>query len=569
MTNPFNASYIPNIELTLEQKFKGHWRRLSTEELTNKPLHRFCTGWRIEIPPASIRIEGVQYLEIVVDAKFPNSQPRVFAPQAGSSFKWPHIEAEGKLCLRSTRSSAAPGERLFQHILWAHELLSYSDIAIKREFEREFISYWGQRVKTKHPNRKILSLITPSMGSREVVYYTNPQNDQIILADNRSELVLWLGNRGTKVKDRDILPTQVVRLKRPWVPSDFPTFGNEALRYLQEEIGPDIFVPDRPCPLIFEAKTVTGDVFVAIIMNSATKKELVKGFRDISKVPDFLIRASFGRNRVERCGVIRVDGSWVHGRGLDEAYSVTRTKSIALIGCGSLGSSLLRLLAQSGVGSFTLVDHDELSSANVSRHALGMQAISKNKAQAMKGTILQDFPHIKVVTAYTNRFENLSIEELEAISKVDLIISAGIDFDGDAILDAWRIGLSSPPAHLSTWTEAHAIVGHAVLLLGHESLMKAFDETEQVLFRLTDWPEGSGSLVAEAGCGNMFQPFAAIDLQATVYLASRLAIDFLLGQVPQSCRRVWQGDLAAVATKGGIRRKDFSSSRVVKELSWF
>lgn len=569
MTDPFNATYIPNIELVLEQKVSEHWRRLSVEELSEKPLRPFCAGWHIEIPPTSSRLEGVEYLIIVVDAKFPYSQPRVFAPQAGSVFKWPHIEANGLLCLKSTRASTDPGARLYQHILWAQELLSYNDIAVKREFEREFLSYWGQRENTKHTNRKILSLITPSMGSREIVYYTNPQNDQIILADNRSELALWLGNRGTKVMDRDILPTWVFRLKRPWVPSEFPTFGNDALKYLQEEIGPDILVPDRPCPLIFEAKTVTGDVFVAVMLHSATKKVLVKGFRDISKVPDYLIRASFGSNRVERCGVIRVDGSWVHGRGLDKAYSVTHTRSIALVGCGSLGSPLVRLLAQTGIGSFTLVDHDELSSANVSRHALGMQAIGKKKAQAMKGTILQDFPHIKVVTAYTKRFEDLSLDELESISKVDLIISAGIDFDGDAILDAWRIGLSSPPAHLSTWTEAHAIVGHAVLLLRHESLMKAFDETEQVLFRLTDWPESSGSLVAEAGCGNMFQPFAAIDLQATVYLASRLAIDFLLGQVPQSCRRVWQGDLAAVATKGGIPRKDFSTSHVVKELPWF
>lgn len=567
-TDIFKISFTTNIENVLEQKFEGQWRRLSAEELQKSFLRKYCFGWCIQIPSNSIRLEVVQYLFIVVDSKFPHSQPRVFAPQAGSDFKWPHIETDGLLCLPSTKSSSAPGARIFCHLAWAYELLNYSEVTCKREFEREFLSYWGQRRHNKNQKLQILSLIKPNDGTREIVYYTDNAKNQIVFASNSTELDLWLRHRGTTVLKNEIRPTWIVRLNRPWQPSDFPECGHAVLQYLPHDLGSIILCPGRECPILIEAKTATGDVFVAVLLSSASKKDLTKGFRDISRVPYEHIKASFGSHRVQRCEVIRVDGAWVHGRGHTNEYALTSTRSIALVGCGSLGSSLVRLLVQLGIVTFKLVDHDNLSAANVSRHALGMQSLGKNKAQAMAGMLLRDFPHIQEIKTYTNRFEALTNSELEDISKVDLIISAGIDFDGDAILDTWRSNLSKPPAHVCTWTEAHAIVGHAVLLLEHDSLMKGFDDTEQVVFRLTDWPDGSGSLLSEAGCGNTFQPFAAIDLQPTVILATRLVVDFLLGNISKSCRRVWQGNLADVAKKGGIPQKDFLESQVCKEFPW-
>jgi len=537
--------------------------------MAGQRLRSFCTGWRVDVPAASVRIDGVDHFVVVVDAAFPNSQPRVFAPQAGSDFRWPHVEAEGLLCLKSTRVLAAPGHRVLQHLLWAEELLNYSEVRCRREFEREFVAYWTQRAGAKKKRPQVLSLSKPGGESREVVYYADRINGRIVLADGKSELVEWLRNSGSNPSDREVLPTWLLRLSRPWTPKEYPEFGRDVLSQLPEAILRRVLAPGQACPLIFEARTPTGPAFAAVLLHGAAERELVKGFRGIAKVPISRILASFSGRAVQRCPVTRVDGSWVHGRGHDDDYPAIRSKSVALIGCGALGGSLAKLLAQTGVGTFLLVDPDDLTAANVARHALGMRAVGENKAQATAQMLRRDFPHVEAVTPYAKRFQWLGARELEALAKADLIISAGIDFDGDAEIDAWRRKLARPPPHLCIWTEAHAIVGHAVLLYGTQSLIAGFDESERPLFRLTDWPDEGKSLVVEAGCGNLFQPHGAIDLQPSVALAARLAVDVLLGRVPSSCRRVWQGDLAAVAANGGTAMPDFSASNVARESAWY
>jgi hypothetical protein len=44
-------------------------------------------------------------------------------------------------------------------------------------------------------------------------------------------------------------------------------------------------------------------------------------------------------------------------------------KAVVLIGAGSLGSMIGLLLAEAGVGRFTVVDHDRLDGSSLSRHA--------------------------------------------------------------------------------------------------------------------------------------------------------------------------------------------------------
>lgn len=565
----FDAAYVSDIELALHAQLPGRWRRLSAGELATHPLHIFCAGWRIDVPAASVRIDGVDHFVVVVDAAFPNSQPRVFAPQAGSDFRWPHVETGGLLCLKSTRVFAAPGQRVLQHLLWAEELVNFGDDECRREFEREFVAYWDQRSSPKKKRPEILSLCKPGGDSREVVYSTDRIRGRIVLADSKTELVNWLRNSGSNPSDREVLPTWLLRLSRPWTPKDYPEIGSDVLSKLPEVILRRVLNPGQPCPLVFEAKTPTGPAFAAVLLHGADERELVRGFRSMSKVPISRILAAFSGRSVQRCPVTRVDGPWIHGRGHDEDYPAIRRKSVALVGCGALGGSLAKLLAQAGVGTLVLIDPDSLTPANVARHVLGMRSVGEIKAQAMAQMLRQEFPHIVTVTPCAKRFQWLTVRELETVSSVDLIISAGIDFDGDAKLDVWRRGLATPPPHICTWTEAHAIVGHAVLLYGSDSLVAGFDELEQPLFRLTDWPDDGRAMVVEAGCGNLFQPHGAIDLQPTVALAARLAVDVLLGRVPTSCRRVWQGDLAAVAANGGNAAPDFSTSNLARESGWY
>jgi molybdopterin/thiamine biosynthesis adenylyltransferase len=62
-------------------------------------------------------------------------------------------------------------------------------------------------------------------------------------------------------------------------------------------------------------------------------------------------------------------------------------KHVAVIGCGSVGSFTVDLLARSGVGQFTLVDPERLIPGNCVRHLADRSHVPKKKADAVRDII--------------------------------------------------------------------------------------------------------------------------------------------------------------------------------------
>lgn len=128
--------------------------------------------------------------------------------------------------------------------------------------------------------------------------------------------------------------------------------------------------------------------------------------------------------------------------------------------------------------------------------------VGLNKASALKEHLRREFPHLTFEHAFRNRVRSLGYKSLDAQRpSADLIISAGIDFDGEAALDHWRRTLARPRLTSAPGLGAYAAAGHAVLLYGRASILAGFDG-ERPNFRLTDWPSESAALIVEAGCGN-------------------------------------------------------------------
>lgn len=59
------------------------------------------------------------------------------------------------------------------------------------------------------------------------------------------------------------------------------------------------------------------------------------------------------------------------------------SRTVFLAGAGSLGSAIGLLLAQAGVGTFVVADNDDLSTANVSRHACDLTDLGRSKVEAV------------------------------------------------------------------------------------------------------------------------------------------------------------------------------------------
>lgn len=561
------SDLIENIEQHLQAQYPGRWGRLPQSELERRPFRGATAGWRIEVDPQTLRIGSVDHLVATIDSYFPNSQPMVFAPQAGTDFRWPHVEGNTKLCLIATRCAAAPGVRVLDHLVAAKELLGFSEGKCDDEFQREFIAYWKHRATISEERRQCISIVKPKRPSRQIVCYFDADG-RIIFGEDRESLARWLRNRGRNPSVKEVVPSCLLRLSRPWIPEAYPEVGQDLIKLLPEEVLRSVITAGRPAPLLIEVATATGPGFAAVVLKGAKEKDLSNGFRHIARVPHQGIVDSFAARPVQRIPVARADGAWIHGRDHNCAYLELMTKKVAIVGCGAVGAAVALLLAQAGVGELLLVDSDSLTTANVGRHTLGLNHVGWNKARALSLVLRRRYPHLCFDAAFQTRFEELTRPDREKLAGADLIVTAGIDFDGETALDAWRIGLPRPPALVSTWVEAFAAAGHAALLYGKQSIRPAFDESERPAFQLTDWPEDAGALIVEAGCGNVFQPHGVIDLHPTVGMAAGLVVDALTGKVTESCRRYWLGDRAKVIEGGGTPRQDFDESRVLRAVPW-
>ncbi len=463
--------------------------------------------------------------------------------------------------------TADPRQRALDHLIWALELLGFPEGRRRSEFTREFSTYWSLLASAKC-DLTVLSLLKPGGPSRGIVWFANMNKRQLVAAEDKTTLMNWLRNSGANPSDQQVTAGRLVWLEKPWIPAEFPALVRDVLAYLPAEERQNALRPGQLSLVMFGSDTPSGIAFVATILEGPSISKLTKGFRSLSTVPKEVITMAYALRAVVRCPVSRVDGGWIHGRNLDKQFQLLAQRKIALVGCGALGAAIARLLAQAGVGDYILVDGDNLAGHNTSRHVLGQRFTGKNKAVATAQMLKEDFPHIKCAEAFPHRFQALPAVDLQKVAECDVVISAGIDIDGDAALDHWRAGLAKQPVHVCTWVEHFAFVGHAVALFPGAKIMDAFDELEQVRFRLTDWPEGSGAIAVEAGCGNIFQPHGAVELQATIGLAAGVALNALTGKVSKSMRRVWQGDADDVLSKGGLVLPSFIENKSITEHPW-
>lgn len=491
------------------------------------------------------------------------SDPRVAAPEAPSDYAWPHVESGGVLCLPALQRSVSAADRVLKAIEYAFELGAYDQAKRKEEFQREFKAYWDHVRTAKAP--VFWSLVSIDQDPPVVWYYHDWQNGRYVFGESKEQLRDWLRNAGANPGDKQLLKSPLATMDDPPIPNDFPKLGKDILKGGLSVTLERFLTPGVAFPILVRIRTETGTVFAGVILQTPPENELRKGFRSIHNVPWDRIATAVGARPILRCSVERIDPQWIHGRDHNHELGVLKDKQVVVIGCGAIGASLARLLVQAGVFNLALVDNDNLSSANVSRHVLGQEFVGNKKVDALASMLQRDFPHIREVVTHGRKIQAVGGADLYKLGKYDLIISAGIDLLGDDYIDRWRMSLDAPPAHLATWSEEFAVAAHAVLVIGKDTLLRHFDDRGHPRFVATTW-DSSATRVVEAGCGNVFQPHGAIDLSNAITLASRLALDALLGVAKVPCRRVWLSDRANVAGLGGATTSEFTESNVVREI---
>jgi molybdopterin/thiamine biosynthesis adenylyltransferase len=106
--------------------------------------------------------------------------------------------------------------------------------------------------------------------------------------------------------------------------------------------------------------------------------------------------------------------------GLETQKSLLK-KSILIVGCGGLGSSVAYSLCSSGIGEIDLIDFDEVAIHNIHRQiAYNIDDVGKNKAKTLASKQQKRNPFAKI-RGYSEGFEEFANS---STTEYDLIIDA-------------------------------------------------------------------------------------------------------------------------------------------------
>ena len=212
--------------------------------------------------------------------------------------------------------------------------------------------------------------------------------------------------------------------------------------------------------------------------------------------------------------------------------STLQEYSIALIGCGTIGSHLARMLVQSGAGAkekLTLFDNQILSAGNIGRHLLNFSDIGKNKAKATKTELERFHPDLKVFA-----INDSALTRWDLLKRHDLIVDATGEWNVQSALNSAffdnRGGKLKGLLH--SWVFMNGAGVQSFLNLGDEfacfrCLKPKFDGP----WRYPAGNEKDELALQPANCGDgSYVPFSVDASTMAASLANRAVLDWAIGK---------------------------------------
>ena len=548
---------LSSVGQTAETEWRG--QRLTAEDLRRLPKGPWAAGWRFRVAID----RDIKEVDLVFDAVFPWSAPRLYMQHPPTLGTLPHLEADGFICAFPSRTPIDPANPIGIATAYLKRLLElasdWSDSEfVKREISDEYLSYIGRKTAP----RPIRSLLAPSEYSEPLAYARRGRSG-ILLSNNSEHLTDWL-NRMYGLQTRPWVFEQAVVLKADTLPNPQELPGNA--RQLLDIAAPgaerDALIEPLtrgPGALLVAVALPTRphETMIAYEIPSARKetergrKHVTAGFRAKKMSREVLIqRRASASLKVSPMEVERLDAAWVHGRDQLPEIRSLQDKIVTVLGCGSLGSGVATLLAKAGVGGLNLVDPEVLASENTSRHDLGMSDVGHWKADALTERLRNEFPHLPNVREYHVRWQKITETEPEVLRSSDVILVAIGSWMDEGAFEAWRLTQDRSPTAIYGWLEPHAVAAHAVSITkGGPCFGCGLSEFGESLLRVAEWTESTTTRTHPA-CGGAFQPYGASQLARGHGLLADLCLEQLIGD-PNHIHRIWSGPSRILDAVGG------------------
>ena len=515
--------------------------------------------------------DGVEReLSLLADEDFPYSGLRVRLKSSPGPLVWPHLEEDGLLCLLPSNSSVAVGDPagVAQYVLGQACQLVEDSVYCRNvdDFLSEFLSYWSLAAGKKSPRHT--SLLVPDGPGRRIVVWRG--RGGWVLGESAETVRRWLkrrGLRGKKSGGYEFHPGVLLWLSEPLLPVDYPRTAAD-VRVLARERSPDsVGVLEETAAsganeidVVLGVPTIHGVGFAAMSIraprqsNSARRTigVLEKGFRPGHVPKDLVVQRYLSKSvKVAKSRVERADRDWIHGRDRDPRQADLNPACVAVLGCGSVGAPVARLLAQAGVGKLLLVDPAHMKWPNVSRHELGASSVNRGKAKELARKLEREYPHLGEIGCRCEQVGPSNTSLLSDLGSMDLVISTMGNWGAESFLNDMQQHTASFPPVLYGWVEPYAAAAHALLVSpGGACLRCGMSETGSPHTPVTLWPS-EADLLQEPACGAMFTPYGPTELCWAHALLSGTAVDVLVGAPTMAPYRVWVGSHALIMAAGG------------------
>lgn len=135
-----------------------------------------------------------------------------------------------------------------------------------------------------------------------------------------------------------------------------------------------------------------------------------------------------------------------------ESLSLAELK---VVGLGSVGSALSAMAARAGVSRFTLVDHDQLTPENISRHSCDLASLGERKVDAVAALIRRINPQAEVI-AIGEDFRTMDPEvvAVPGVAERTVLIGATDSFECQSLLNLLALETGLPALFVGCWGEA-------------------------------------------------------------------------------------------------------------------
>ena len=541
--------------------------RLQAHVLARYRKRGYGLGWFV---PVRFSDGVTRELHTVVDDDFPYTPPRVAVADGLGTLAWPHLEADGFLCILPSDTAVSRDNvvGVVRYILGEACRLIEDGITGSNieDFRHEFLSYWDLAVNKEIP--RFISLLEPQGTGRRISVWRGSQVR--VAGESPQNLQRWLRRWGAKKgtgRDYRLFEGALIWLPEPLLPAEYPATAADVRALAQERSPETVSVleglaassPDE-IDVILGAHTPNGAGFAAVGLRAPwrirplKRREdlLARGFRP-GHVPRSLLidRYLSGSSKVTRIGIERADHRWIHGRDQDPRQEQLRRSRVAILGCGSLGSPLARLLAEAGVANLLLVDPATMDWPNVGRHELGAASVNQAKAAELAGEIEKAYPHLGEISWRGERVGPKAGKLIDELASFDLIVSTMGNWAGESFLNDTQQESNDYPAILYGWLEPNAAAAHAVFVGGGGACLRCgVNDKGQPTLRVTDWPRGGDDLQAP-GCGARFTPYGPSELCWAQALLAEATIDALMGNLSSASHRIWIGSRSRIEATGG------------------